>query len=97
MNDAPGAQWLSAALCDVIRQKCLPRYGVAVSGYAMHQQERLARTAAADELERILGDERGGRMLDMCRSFVALDRAASAEMARHLAEPGRLAGARAPS
>jgi len=32
----------------------------------------------------------------MCRSFVARDRAASAEMAIHLAELGRLAGAHAP-
>ncbi len=78
------------------------------------EQEGLAGAAAADEQQRVLGDEgredrglvaveavdaevgepkrrravraRCGRMLDMCRSFVARDRAASAEMARHLAE-----------
>jgi hypothetical protein len=59
MNDAPEPQWLSAALCDVIRQKCLPRYGVSGNGNAMHQQERLAGAAAADEQQRIFGDLRG--------------------------------------
>jgi hypothetical protein len=50
MNDAPLAQRLSAALYDVIRQKCLARCEVAVSGYAMHPQERLAGAAAGSTL-----------------------------------------------
>ena len=61
------------------------------------EQDGLARAAASDEQQRILGDERGDRTDGMCRSFVARKRAASAKMARHLAELGRLAGAQAPS